>query len=166
MKAQINVLETHEYTIFNEGEYVFLLSLPVIKGRSPKLVGLTLQQNPRGKVRYSRLHSAHQAVCPAHKELWATREEGTPFPNSHKRAMWLVALEWGGGVIWWSSSASLPDPVLITGLGKGVHKIHFTPRCCLKKEMENETSKREAGWLSSLMFRHLRTETPGSNKEP
>lgn len=41
LKAQTDILETHNYAIFNWREYVFLSSLPACEQGSPKLVGST-----------------------------------------------------------------------------------------------------------------------------
>lgn len=89
LKAQISISETHDYATFDWQEC--LSTFPVIKGKSPKLVGSTQEQEPKGRGVRSSLQSAHQAACPAGEALGATRQKGAPIPNSHKGAVGPVA---------------------------------------------------------------------------
>lgn len=92
MKAQIKILETHYYAVF---PLAYLSACDQRKITS--LVDATQQQWSKGRGgRCSSLHSVLQAMCPAGEELWATRDEGVPVPNSHRGAMRLVAQVWDG----------------------------------------------------------------------
>lgn len=123
LKAQINISETHDYATFDWQEC--LSTFPVIKGKSPKLVGSTQEQEPKGRGVRSSLQSAHRLRAQLGRR-WG--------PRDRRRHLFLILTRgpWGRwpGIGWrrsrWSGSSVLPDLALTTGLAQGPHRRSYS----------------------------------------